>query len=507
MSQVTYPGVYIREIPSGARTITGVATSITVFIGRTKKGVCNEPITIHSYADFERQFGGLWSSSLMPYAVSDFYLNGGSQAIIVRLHKSAEKAKLNLKDSGGKTLELQAASEGSWGNSLKTTVDHNTKDPADDKLFNLTIEDTNSGARETFINISVDTGSARFAGTILEQQSQLVHVVKAGDTWKVSTKQPKAEEATATASSGKDGDPITKDQFTGVGLEDKKEGLYSLEKAELFNIVCIPPYKEDESVDKELVGTVGSYCEKHRAFYVVDSPPSWTSKKNAIDGLSDLGTMSKNAAVFFPRISKSDPLMDNQLRNFASCGTVAGIMSRTDAQTGVWKAAAGQDASIIGASGLSVPLTDAENGELNPIGINCLRNMPAMGRVVWGARTLQGNDALASEWKYIPIRRLALFLEETLFRSTHWVVFEPNDEPLWSQIRLSIGSFMHSLFLQGAFQGKTPNEAYFVKCDSETTTQNDIDLGIVNISVGFAPLKPAEFVVISLQQMAGQSAL
>jgi len=153
---------------------------------------------------------------------------------------------------------------------------------------------------------------------------------------------------------------------------------------------------------------------------------------------------------------------------------------------------------------LSVGLTDPENGELNPLGINCLRTFPAAGRVVWGARTRQGDDRLTSEWKYIPVRRLALFIEESLFRGTQWVVFEPNDEPLWAQIRLNVGAFMHNLFRQGAFQGRTPREAYFVKCDSETTTQDDRNRGVVNIQVGFAPLKPAEFVVIQIQQMAGQ---
>jgi phage tail sheath protein FI len=153
---------------------------------------------------------------------------------------------------------------------------------------------------------------------------------------------------------------------------------------------------------------------------------------------------------------------------------------------------------------LAVPLTNPENGELNPLGINCLRTMPAAGHVIWGARTRVGDDRLASEWKYVPVRRTALFLEESLYRALHWVVFEPNDEPLWAQIRLNVGAFMNSLFRQGAFQGQSPREAYFVKCDKDTTTQNDIDRGIVNILVGFAPLKPAEFVVIKLQQIAGQ---
>jgi len=172
----------------------------------------------------------------------------------------------------------------------------------------------------------------------------------------------------------------------------------------------------------------------------------------------------------------------------------------------VWKAPAGLDATLVGVPGLAVPLTDPENGELNPLGINCLRSMPPAGRIIWGARTLRGDDRLADQWKYLPVRRTALYIEESLYRGTQWVVFEPNDEPLWAQIRLNVGAFMHDLFRRGAFQGKTPRDAYFVKCDNETTTQNDIDLGVVNIVVGFAPLKPAEFVVIQLQQLAGQIA-
>ena len=156
-----------------------------------------------------------------------------------------------------------------------------------------------------------------------------------------------------------------------------------------------------------------------------------------------------------------------------------------------------------GVQGLATVLTDADNGMLNPIGVNCLRNFPLSGPVVWGSRTLRGSDLLADDYKYIPVRRLALYIEESLYRGTQWVVFEPNDNPLWAQIRLNVGAFMQDLFRQGAFQGNTPTDAYFVKCDSETTTQTDIDNGIVNILVGFAPLKPAEFVVIQIQQMSG----
>jgi phage tail sheath protein FI len=251
------------------------------------------------------------------------------------------------------------------------------------------------------------------------------------------------------------------------------------------------------------------YCEKRRAMMIVDPPSSWTTKKKAVDEFSDattdfVGTRSNNSAIFFPRLRQPNPLRENQIEDFAPSGAVAGVMARTDAQRGVWKAPAGQEASLVGVPQLSVSLTDDENGELNPLGVNCLRAFPIIGRVVWGARTLEGADQLASEWKYIPIRRTALYIEESLYRGTKWVVFEPNDEPLWAQIRLNVGSFMHDLFRQGAFQGKTPREAYLVKCDKETTTQSDIDHGIVNIVVGFAPLKPAEFVILKIQQLAGQ---
>jgi len=213
---------------------------------------------------------------------------------------------------------------------------------------------------------------------------------------------------------------------------------------------------------------------------------------------------ARNVAIYFPRLRLADPLNEGRLGSFAPCGAIAGIVARTDAQRGVWKAPAGIEASFSGVQEFTYSLTDGENGLLNPLGLNCLRSFPVAGNLVWGARTLVGADLLASEWKYLPVRRTALFLEESLYRGTQWVVFEPNDEPLWAQIRLNIGAFMQNLFRQGAFQGRSPREAYIVKCDRETTTQNDINLGIVNILVGFAPLKPAEFVVIRIQQMAGQ---
>jgi hypothetical protein len=311
---------------------------------------------------------------------------------------------------------------------------------------------------------------------------------------------------------GGDGSALTRDDYTTRdGLQSNKMGLYALSQVDLFNILCLPPDQRDSTLPKEIYQDALPYCVERRAMLVVDAPTDWTSA-NAITAssnakLTDLGLTgeaARNAAIYFPRVIESDPKRDGQPETFAPCGIVAGIMARTDSARGVWKAPAGLDAGVQGIQKLAVTLNDAENGMLNPLGINCFRTFPVSGTVSWGARTARGADVLADEYKYVPVRRLALYIEESLYRGLQWVVFEPNDNPLWAQIRLNVGAFMHDLFRKGAFQGTTPREAYFVKCDSETTTQNDINLGIVNILVGFAPLKPAEFVIIKLQQMAGQ---
>jgi phage tail sheath protein FI len=604
--QPTFPGVYIEELPSGVRTITGVATSITAFVGRALRGPVNEAITINSYADFERTFAGLWIESTMSYAVRDFYQNGGNQAIIVRLFhpffadendrnkalaaaqavaqeaataagqagatsqsvaaaartkadsytdptertvadkvakaaeaefartgtptptpdsvKDAAAAAVNLAAPITKarlqvnTLNLEAAYEGAWGNSLRARVDYDVKGPQASTLFNLLIRDGLTGQVEQFRNVSVTVGHPRQIDRVLLNESILVRVrgtlpairpaahanpPPGQDVWGDDT--PATNSKVATTDMAMDGDVLRRADFTGSGKEEAKQGLFALNKADLFNILCIPSHALGGDIEMELVGEAAKYCEDRRAMLLVDARSTWTGKDKAKVGIeTGVGTTSKNAAIFFPRLRQPNLLRDNQMEDFVPCGTVAGIFARTDSQRGVWKAPAGLEATLVGVPQLSVSLTDAENGELNPLAVNCLRVLPPAGRVIWGARTLQGDDRLASEWKYIPVRRTALFIEESLYRGLKWVVFEPNDEPLWAQIRLNVGAFMQNLFRQGAFQGRTAGEAYFVKCDKETTTQNDIDLGIVNVLVGFAPLKPAEFVIIKIQQMAGQ---
>lgn len=520
--QPTYPGVYIEELPSGVRTITGISTSVTAFIGRALRGQVNKPTSITGFSDFERQFGGLWVDSMMSYAVQDFYLNGGSEAIIVRTAKDAKSAELSLPAEAGSpaatALILFASSEGVWANNLRASVNYITYDPTapipaslDTKLFNLLIYEHNSETNqdvkvEEYLKVSLEASSARFLPKVLEQNSPRFGVKK-DNTGKflVPIRRPaKTAANVAITTQGVNG--------TEPGDTEYKSSVASLNKTDLFNLLCIPPPARGGNTTSAVYSEAVKLCVDKRAMLIVDPPIAWGSLpdkvvETPIAKLSDLGisgTFARNAALYYPLIEKPDPLKENQVDTFVPCGTIAGIMARTDTARGVWKSPAGIDAAMNGVKSLQAQLNDIENGKLNQLGINCLRTFPITGHVVWGARTLRGADQLADEYKYIAVRRTALFIEESLYRGTKWVVFEPNDEPLWGQIRLNIGAFMHNLFRQGAFQGKTPKEAYLVKCDKETTTQTDINLGIVNIVVGFAPLKPAEFVIIKIQQLAGQ---
>ncbi len=515
---LTYPGVYIEEMSSGVRTITGVATSVTAFIGRALKGPTDRPRLVQSFAEFTRVYGGLWTGSLLSYSVQQYFLNSGRVAVICRVHDGATAATLTLPAG----FDLIAANEGAWGNGLRARVDHDTRplEPGEavDSLFNLLIKDTGNGTVEQFLNVSTDPEHRRYVLRVLEVESNLVRI----DGGTVPAARPSDSgpapagvdplddptSSTAFSADGSDGNPIDDAAISDPALESTRGGLWMLEHADLFNILVIPPLRADLDVGFATWEAAAAYVKRRRAMLIVDSPAKWDDPADitpeALAAVISPGDVTTNAAIYFPRIRVADPQRENRLSTFAPGGAVAGVYARTDATRGVWKAPAGLDASVVGAAALTATLTDRENGLLNPRGINCLRSFPEFGRVVWGARTLRGSDQLASEWKYIPVRRMALFIEESLYRGTQWVVFEPNGEPLWAQIRLNIGAFMHGLFTRGAFQGTTPREAYLVKCDRETTTQADIDRGIVNIVVGFAPLKPAEFVVIKIQQLAGQ---
>jgi len=670
---VSYPGVYIQEKSSGVRTITGVATSIAAFVDWFPRGLLNEAVQCLSYADFEREFGGIHANSPASYGVKQFFQNGGSECWVVRVcttndaipANNAIEARVVLTDgpsgSGNQIFRVLAGRQirgeiainpGIWGNAIYIDVDHQTSDPVN--TFNLTISEMalQNGVRrllrsESFRNLTMDATSPNYALAVVNAGSRMVQLDRRvldgssnmaalppaparpavtgtlgnalavgspvlpanGATFTVTVDgdvSPPVARATHTATldfggatpatyqalrpfvetairatavlpaiaaeseravlagatvsllgngtvaspyrflvqggragstylpgatidvvgpggadlgfpgalvpniqqyllaGGQDGTaPVGAAALTGNLAA--KTGLYALEDVDLVNILCLPRAAELPATDmRQVYSDATTYIAGRRGFLLVDINETTASLDGMQTWLAQNDSLrNKNAAVYFPRTFVPDPVNGNRLRSIAASGTIAGLYARTDANRGVWKAPAGIEARLQNVQGLGYLLTDLQNGALNPLGANCLRTFPVYGNLCWGARTLDGADQLASEWKYIPIVRLALFIEESLFRGTKWVVFEPNDEPLWAQIRLNVGVFMNGLFRQGAFQGQTPQEAYFVKCDKETTTQADRNLGIVNIEVGFAPLKPAEFVVITIQQIAG----
>jgi Bacteriophage tail sheath protein len=646
----TYPGVYIEELPSGVRTIAGVATSITAFVGYTGRGLDHRPTRLLSFADYERAFGGLASDSLVGYAVAQYFNNGGRQAWVVRVPKpDGVAASVQLRDGTGGAaavaLELTALSRGGWANDVLVDVDHDVPD-GDPKAFNLTLTDIVGGATERHGNVTLDESAANYVEAVVNDAasgSELVSVaatpasgrpaasgtiggpvdlsalandqtyrmrvafdVPAGTTVDVTVIEqgealpgsllglcqlverkvnlalapvlpggrvrctPAGDairlqadfsrellggelDAAVTVSAipasaltmlgltpaqttvnvghyrlglgrtalGQAGAAAGDDGVTLPGTSDligsaaASTGLNALERVDLFNLLCVPDATRPSAGDPHALATnvspndvwaaAATLCADRRALLMIDPPPSVADLDAAVDWISsDLTVKGPNAAAYFPRIRAGDPLDDFKPRLFAPSGAVAGLIARLDGARGAWKSPAGTEARLVGVTELEERLTDAEHGVLNPLGLNCLRTFPVYGTVAWGARTLDGADVAASQWKYVAVRRTALYIEESLFRGTKWAVFEPNGEGLWAELRLNIGAFMHGLFRLGAFQGTTPAEAYLVKCDAETTTQADIDRGIVNILVGFAPLKPAEFVFIRLQQLAGQ---
>jgi len=273
-------------------------------------------------------------------------------------------------------------------------------------------------------------------------------------------------------------------------------------EVDIFNLLCLPRGDGQTDADRALLwGTASAFCDRERAFLIVDPPSDWQDVDDAASGIVDMriGAVTDHAAIYWPRITVA-----SVAQPIDPAGTIAGVMARTDTRRGVWKAPAGLEAAILGGRGLEYRISDADNGVTNPQAINTLRIF-ATGSVVWGARTMAGFDNSGeSDYRYVPVRRMALFIEESLYRGLQFAIFEPNDERLWSTIRLAAGAFMQNLFRQGAFQGTKASEAYDVRCDSTTTTQNDINLGRVNVVVAFAPLRPAEFVVLTIRQLAGQ---
>jgi phage tail sheath protein FI len=363
---------------------------------------------------------------------------------------------------------------------------------------------------ETFRKVTRDSSKPNFLHTVINGNSQLVTVAPANGSAPPSYGTPiipvnqlvfgYPNPPYTTAGYPDPGwTTFNAEDFTPVFQPDS-----SLDKVPIFNLMVLPGV-----ADNGVWSEAAAFCERKRAFLIMDPPRQDTADQTPTIEDEMRGSnipKSANSALYFPYLKSNDPLTAS-LMELPPSGFVAGIFARTDVNRGVWKAPAGLETIIHNTTGVVERgrMTDARQGTLNPIGVNCIRDFPGIGSVVFGARTSVADNPSFEQWKYVPVRRMALFLEQSLYNSLGWAVFEPNDEPLWIALRTSVENFMLGLFNQGAFQGSTPKQAFQVKCDGTTTTQQDIDSGKVNIIVAFAPLKPAEFVIIKIAQLAGQT--
>lgn len=480
--EISYPGVYVEELPARQQALGGVPTSVTAFLGRALMGPVATPVFCNSPGDVERAFGPEWSGLAMGQSLSDFFVNGGATAVVIRLAaKGAVSAGFQLDG-----LPLVAASPGAWAKGLTATVTAVSGDGTFTLQARLQIGDWT--LTETWTDLSVDAAAgARRVDHVL-RDSQLLRVATNGEGQPVLPATPPSQGATATGAGGKDGPPLSD--------QDLIDGLSALDHAGIVNLMVIPPDQTGQDISTAVWEGAAAWCQDNRAFLLVDPPSTWTSAKAAADQQTATPlispTLGRNAAVYFPNLLHGAP--------FAPSGAVAGVYAATDAMRGVWKAPAGQEAPLVGIDGLALSLTDAQNGLINPVGINALRTFPVVGPVVWGARTLAGADILADDYKYVPVRRLILYIETSLYTGCRWTVFEPNGEALWAALRLQISTFLQDLSRQGAFYG------YTVHCDATTTSASDLEQGVVNVVVGVSPLKPAEFLILQFQFMTADAA-
>ncbi len=561
----SYPGIYIQELASSVHTITAAPTNIAVIIGythplKTLPNNWNKPVELFGFTDYERQFGGFLRSEAyalagsikttdptttfgdMASAVYQFFLNGGSDCYVVGLQPSNVNITPATLTFGNVTFTALEVTDDTWEMSLTVRpVPPSTKTsppPASPPAAAMADVVVTYGPKpttgstggnppgtitETYRRVTLTRFEAdgvtpdpnyigtRIGTTLSNRVSNLVIVdVTVGSPAGAFTG---GAQTAAFPSSLVVAKPST--IFSAADFDAVMQADTPLDKLPIFNIVSIP-----QVVNNAVLSTALAFCERKRAFLVVDPPVTDSADgfdpafPNRIQDTIGAGLIpeGQNAALYFPYLLSSDPLTGSAtnpstgLPNEIPPGpTVVGLYAATDVARGVWKAPAGFQTITNNTLGVVERgrMTDQRQGVLNPIGVNCLRDFPNIPTVVFGSRTLV--TLTNEQWRYVPVRRMALFLEQSLYGSLGWVVFEPNASPLWTAITMSVTNFMLGLYKQGAFAGTTPSTSFSVACNSQTTTPDDVNNGIVNIVVGFAPLKPAEFVVITIAQIAGQS--
>jgi phage tail sheath protein FI len=546
----SYPGVYIQELPSLVHSITPAPTSIAVFVGYTHPFRTRQFMTaiqLFSFADYQANFGGFFSSPWQPdyvgHAVYQFFLNGGPTCYVVGLQAQEYYAYVGSPPQEQPVGSVAAASVaipcGSVGESMTFTalqpVGVAAPSPQTGTIgIPMQVVFSNIKSSTTVSNVNDIADIIISYGTTVETHrsipiTTLLTTLNSSNlvTVTLSSPPPSAYPPMGTYPLAYAGltAPFVAPAAAYTVINPADFGpvfadYASLDKVPVFNLLATPGI-----TDPGVTAEAAAYCERKRAFFIADTPSTARAgwDVNSVVGrltqsapLTPVPPVSINAAVYYPWLLTTDPVTGNTTDPVTGrpimappSGFVAGVYGQEDSARGVWKSPAGIETALLGTTGVSPDglMTDPQQGILNKNAINCLRQFPGVGTVVFGARTTAGTDANTAQqqWKYVAVRRMALFIEQTLYANLTWAVFEGNDTPLWNALTQEVTAFMLSLFRQGAFAGSTPSKAFVVQCDSTTTTPADVANGIVNILVGFAPLLPAEFVVVKIAQLAGQA--
>lgn len=515
MPEYLSPGVYVEEIDTGNKPIEGVSTSTVGFFGPTERGPVI-PTLITSFTDFVRQFGGYLQDLYLARSVEAYFLNGGLRCFIERVVSAgATTASAALGD-----MTVSALGPGAWGGLVWVKISRagldNGTDPARANLFKLSamywqkapplpvVDPTDPASAtdpnrvepavlEVYDNLSADPNSSAFYESNINNISNLITVQHTGPSRPPNTAGTPA--AQPFIPGGGDGAALTLADYTGDPAADpgKKLGLAAFDEVDEISILCCP---DEHAFPPNIASNMIGQCENRKdRFAIVQAP---LSAPPVASHYPNPAEVSKYAGYYYPWVKITDPITGTDML-IPPGGHVAGIYARTDEERGVHKAPANAD--IRGIVDLQLQITKGQQDLLNPRGVNALRTFPGQGFLVWGARC----TTLDPDWKYINVRRLFIFVEKSIQVGTFWVVFEPNDEPLWARVRRSVGDFLKRLWMDGMLQGKTAEEAYFVRCDRTTMTQADIDNGRMIAIIGIAPVKPAEFVIFRIGQWTGGS--
>lgn len=497
------PGVYVEEVQNGARPIEGVGTAVAAFVGFAPQGPFHQPTLVTNWSQYVENFGG-FDDGYLAHAVYGYFANGGGMAYIVRIGGPSTAATTSPatappSELGGLRI---SALPGSGSDITVEVADAEGENPPDDR-FRLVVSQSGKVA-ETF-DVSTKKNVKSYVVTQVQERSKLIQI---SELTSGALNKPENQSVTLTASPPNAPAPAKVDAQEYVGDLAARTGFGGLETIDEITMVAVPDLMSAHQrglIDDEGVKTVQlaaiSHCEQMGdRVAVLDTPPGLNAQQVRAWRMDQAGYDSKYTTLYYPWIKVFDPASGRNTMVPPS-GHIAGVWARSDTDRGVHKAPANE--VIRGAVDLETNLSKSEQDLLNPIGVNCVRAFAGRGIRIWGARTLSSDPA----WRYLNVRRLFNYLEESILLGTQWVVFEPNDDRLWSSIRRNISAFLHQSWRDGALFGRTAEEAFYVKCDRENNPQESIDLGQVVCEIGVAPVKPAEFVIFRLSQFSDSTSL